>query len=288
MNAARVDFESPIAGALSPAQQAEADAAAKAQQQPNQTQQTQTPPAAPAAPERPAWLPEKFKDAEAMANAYKALEQKLGKPAEVKPETPPADPNAKPPTPEEKAAADKVAAEKAQSDKAAAEKTVGAEDLEAFNKEFSEKGALSEDSYAKLQAKGIPKHMVDAYIAGQQALGQQTLNEFYALAGGSKESYAEMAQWAVQNLSEGEIAAYNKATGDGGDAGVAKLAIQGLYTRFSQNQPPRNISARQSSAAHSNVKPFASTEEMTSAMQDARYSSDPGYREEVAARVAAM
>ena len=82
--------------------------------------------------------------------------------------------------------------------------------LEAFSNEFQETGALSDDSFAKLESAGIPRAYVEQYIAGLQAVQEASSKSLYDSVGGEK-SYNSMIEWASANYSEAEIDAYNKA-----------------------------------------------------------------------------
>jgi hypothetical protein len=217
---------------------------------------------------RPDYIPEKFWDGEKgqarveeLAKSYAELEQKFSKPPQGQTK-----PNEA--TPDEKAA------------QALADKGLNIVD---FQKEFDEKGALSEESYTKLSEKGIPKEMVDNYIAGQQALTEQFINTAYAIAGG-EEKYTAMKAWAGANLKPEELTAFNDAVTTGTPE-AAKLAIQGLaakYAAASGTDP--NLQHSGGPAASSNV--FRSWQEVTVAMSDSRYSNDPAYQKEVADKLA--
>ena len=95
--------------------------------------------------ERPSWLPEKFGSVEDMAKAYAELEARQSGKREAAPVEAPA------------VQADQAEAAKVLSDKGL--------DFGAFSNEFAESGELSEASYEKLAAAGLPKGMVDQYIA---------------------------------------------------------------------------------------------------------------------------
>ena len=278
----RVQFPSAPSGAKAPAPAATTPPAAG--DQPAAPAAAVTPPAT-AAPERPSWLPEKFKTPEDFAASYKALETKLGAPAAAAAPaavvTPPAatQPPAVVPTVVPPAAAPTTPTP------AEAAKVVGADEFKVYSQEFAEKGELSPDTFAKLEAKGIPKEMVQAYIQGQQLIAEQSLGTIYAEAGGSRETYVEMAQWADKNLPDAEKASFNTAV-ESSDLGVAKLAVQALYAKFKGEQPPVNItSSRQAAAAQSGLAPFASSQEMVAAMNDPRYAKDPAYRAQVRSRI---
>lgn len=220
-------------------------------------------------PERPDWLPEKFSTVEEMAEAYKQLESKLG------------------------AGGDKGSTEGGEGDtegantddQKAAEKAVedAGLDMDALTQEFQTDGELSEASLAKLEKAGISKDMVDAYVAGQMALAEQATQRVYARVGG-EETFKEMVSWAADNMTPEEIKAYNAAV-DSGDEGQINLALDGLSAKFkaSRGTKPNLIGGRKSSTG---TDTFQSTSELTSAMRDPRYKTDPAYRRAVEEKLA--
>lgn len=209
--------------------------------------------------ERPNWLPEKFKSPEEMAKAYAELESKLGKPAD-KPEDKPAE------TPDPSTATEDDAG------KALSERGL---DLTEFSNEFSEKGELSAESYEKLEKAGLTKDIVDQYIEGQKARASQYESTVKGEVGGD-EKYGQMVEWAKGNLSAGEISAFNKAVSSG-DVEQARLAVLGLSTKYSKangSEPQRTVGGGKASSGDV----FESTAQLTEAMKDPRYKSDPAYR----------
>lgn len=219
--------------------------------------------------DRPSWLPEKFKSPEDMAKAYAELESKIGKPAEPKadPETP-----AETPAPAEATPDD---AEKALSDRGL--------DLSKFSNEFSEKGELTPESYAELEKAGLTKDIVDQYIEGQKARATQYESSVKSEVGGD-ENYNQMVTWAKSNMSPQEITAFNNAVSSG-DVNQAKLAVLGLSTRYSSangSDPKRTIGGGKAGAQDT----FESTAQLTEAMRDPRYKSDPAYRNAVQTKLA--
>lgn len=220
--------------------------------------------------DRPKWLPEKFKSAEDMAKAYAELESKMGKPAEPKadPETPPADT----PPPAEATPDD--------ANKALSERGL---DMAEFSREFAEKGELSPESFAKLEQAGISKDTVNQYIEGQKALANQYESSVKSEVGGD-ENYTQMVTWAKANMSTEEITAFNNAVSSG-DVNQAKLAVLGLSTRYSSangSDPKRTIGGGKAGAQDA----FESTAQLTEAMRDPRYKSDPAYRNAVQTKLA--
>lgn len=215
--------------------------------------QQQTQPAA----DRPSWLPEKFDSPEKFAASYAELEAKLGAQSE-QPTTP---------TPEQAAEAAKSAGF----------------DMAALQSEYTTNGSLSADTYTKLEAAGFDKAAVDGYIAGQEALAANFRSSVLDSAGG-EEAYGAMVQWASTNMSDSEIDAYDRAVSSG-DIDGAKMAVAALKARFTEanGSEPNLLNGGNSDGADGDV--FRSVPELTAAMRDPRYASDPAYRADVEAKV---
>jgi len=220
------------------------------------------------APVRPAHVPEKFwnpetgaVDTEAWAKSYTELEQKQsqGKPAEAQ---------------------EAGAAKPADSQEAAAAEALESKGLsmDAFTAEFAQNGTLSADSYKALEAAGLPKAMVDGYIAGQQALASQARAQGLEAAGG-EEQFNAMAAWAKAGLNPGELAAYNEAVTNG-SMDQMKLAVAGLRARYeaANGREPQLLGG---SGANAGAAGYGSTAEMVKDMSDPRYQKDPAFRKAV-------
>lgn len=218
--------------------------------------------------ERPQWLPEKFKTPEDLAKAYAELESKIGKQPEKAPEDKPQD------------LPDPTKATDAEVDKTLADRGLNLAD---FSAEFAEKGELSPESYKKLEAAGIDKNTVDLYIEGQKALAVQFETSVKAEVGGD-ETYAQMVDWAKSNLSPSEINAFNAAVSSGNidQAKLAVLGLQARYTSVNGSEPKKVIGGKASTTADV----FESTAQLTAAMRDPRYKTDPAYRADVQAKLA--
>lgn len=225
-------------------------------------------PAPAAGDPRPTWLPEKFKTAEEFAKSYGELEAKLGQKPADSTTTTPASPNI-PTTPQQV----KDAAQKA------------GIDLAALSQEYVTNGnKLTAESLKMLNDKGIPQSSIDNYIVGVQANASAIVSEITAVAGGSKE-LSTIYQWAEANLPKEEIEAYNSIM-DGGNKIASKLAFEGLYSRFrtASGKDPSLVSG-DSTPATTGVKPFESSAQITEAMRNPKYESDPAYRDEVYKRM---
>lgn len=216
---------------------------------------------------RPDWLPEKFKSPEEMASAYKALESKLGSKAPESADT-------TPPT-------DNV--ETAKPDEVAEELTARGLDFSTFSDEFAANGSLSDESYDKLEAKGISRSMVDQYIAGQRAQAAAYEGEIKQSIGGAEE-FDAMVSWAQSNVSDADLKSYNKAVSSG-DPSAARLAVKGMYAQFkdSRGSEPNLLKGANGTAA-SDL--YESVQQMTKDMKDPLYKTDPAFRRKVEAKIA--
>lgn len=239
-------------------------------------------PNAPAAAKEGDLILGKFKSQDDLVKAYTELEKKLG---QGKPEAKPEDkPAAKPEANAEAKPEDKPQ-DKPEANPNDAAKALEGKGLDytAFSAEYSEKGELSADSYAKLEKAGIPRDMVDAYIAGQKALADRARAEVFEVAGG-EDNYAAAIEWAKANMSDADKAAYNKVV-NGGDLNATKIAVQGLIARFraAEGQEP-NLLGGDAVSGDSDV--YTSWAQITQDMAKPEYNSDPAYRKRVEQKVA--
>ena len=215
---------------------------------------------------KPEGIPDKFYDAEtgkvdydSMAKSYNELEKKQSGKPEVEP-----------PVEEPKTADEAV--EKA------------GLDMGKLTEEYDTNEGLTDDSYAALEAAGIPKATVDQYIQGQKALVSQAQNEAYSLTDG-KEGYEAMSGWAKANLSAEELSNYNTQV-NSPNSKVREMAIRGLHAQFSADSGDGKPLVHGNNSATGNTGGFGSRAQMVAAMQDSKYQSDPAYRAEVEAKVA--
>lgn len=204
---------------------------------------------------RPEWLPEKFNSPEELAKSYNELQSKLAQPEEE--------------STEEKA----TETEDANINSAISSATT----------EFEEKGELTDASYKALAEAGIPKEFVDAYVAGQTAVADTESLKVMETVGG-QEQYQAMSEWAMENLSETELGAYNEMV-ESGSMEQAQMAVAGLHARYTSSGAA-GVNLAQGGTSGVGIKPFNSAAQVTEAMRDRRYSTDPAYRKEVEQRLA--
>lgn len=159
-------------------------------------------------------------------------------------------------------------------------------DFSKLESEFAKSGNLSEETYTMLNDKGIPKEIVQQFIAGQQARTIAIRNEILQSVGG-EEKYTEMVVWAKNNLSDSEINSYNKAMNTN-DKGIIDLAVNGLKAKYieANGKAPKLVSGKSPSSANtSSLQPFKSMQQYIEAMKDSRYQKDSVYRDEVYKRL---
>jgi hypothetical protein len=211
----------------------------------------------------------KYKTPADLEKAYKELEKKLGapKPDAAKPDA--AKPDAVKPGTTPEGIAEGVVAE-------------AGLDMTTLSTEFAEKGELSAESLAKLAKVGIPKEMVDDYIAGQEARAVAQVGKVHALVGGEAE-YKTLLTWAAANVSEADKAVFNKHIN--GDFDSQRLVVEALHGKYikATGSAPKIISGE---ATPPSTSGYESRAQMTADMSDPRYAKDPAFRAKVEQKVA--
>jgi hypothetical protein len=155
------------------------------------------------------------------------------------------------------------------------------ESLNTFFEEYGTKGALSEDSYGQLEAMGLGKDVVDAFIEGRQAIEARERNALLEVVGG-EEKYKSMSEWASANYSDEQLEAFNSAM-NAGDTRLAQMAMRTLKSDYTEANGTSNALTGQKGGDNSDV--FRSNAELTVAMADPRYSRDAAYRADVEAKL---
>lgn len=204
--------------------------------------------------ERPEWLPEKFSDAQELAKAYSELEKKF---------------SSNEPSKEEE---QKLVETNQQTENT----------LEPFYQEYSEKGELSEKSYADLAKLGLDKNIVDGYIAGQKAIADNEVKMVHDTVGG-EENYSKMVEWAKTNLSDNELEAFN-STLDTGTIDQVRFAVQAIASRAGISGEAKSEMIQGETETIPDA--FESVAQVTEAMNDPRYDKDPAYRASVEKKIA--
>lgn len=226
---------------------------------------------------RPDHIPEKFWDPvkgearwDDLAKSYAELEKTRGaKPAET-----PADPAANP--------ADTPADPKIERKVDEPNPVTAA--VESLSKAYTENGGKVDDAQiAALEALGLPKQTIDTYFAGLQALQTVAMQDIHRVAGG-EEAFNAASAWAAQptGLNDQDLAYYNANIDD-----PAKRAqtVEWLMGKYNAARPSegRLVSGAVPSATSGDV--FTSQTQVTDAMSDRRYATDPAFRQSVAEKL---
>jgi len=217
--------------------------------------------------EYPEWIPEKYRNGtvedamKATAEGYKALESKLGKP--------------------DGTTSDTGSTSEDESGDEGDDNSVSMRDVE---QEFLEDGKVSKATYDAMEAKGISKDVIDGYLAGQQAIANQRVTKVHEAVGG-EEKYGDMLKWASENWTSEEITAFDN-TMKGVDDAAIMLAVRGLKAVYNEANPadPNLVTGESGKVAAGGS--FESSAQMTEAMRDPRYATDPAYRKEVEQKLA--
>ncbi len=155
-------------------------------------------------------------------------------------------------------------------------------DYNGLGEYYLEHGSLTEQHYTDLASKGIPKEMVDAYLVGQQAVAQKTVDQAYNLVGG-KEKYDAMMAWARANKSEEDLDKFD-GTLAGESAGVMTAVKAMSQDYFKAVGTDGNLILGDNANLTGEV--FADQDAVVAAMSDPRYQTDSAYRQSVIAKLA--
>jgi hypothetical protein len=151
-------------------------------------------------------------------------------------------------------------------------------DFDALAAEYDKSGALSEDSLKALEKAGYPKPMVDAYLAGLDALADRYVQEVKNLAGG-EENYARLIQF-IGSQPQNVIDGFNAAIQTGNIAQI-QLALAGIQAQMTAAYGTSNPSVMAGAQGAGTPTGYQTTDEMTKDMSDPRYQTDPAFTQEV-------
>ena len=201
----------------------------------------------------------KFKDAEALEQAYIELQKKLGEnngEEELRDEAP----------------TEEVKEEEAEEPDL----------LESAYSEFNEKGELSDETMQKLTSMDS-KELIQAYMESQsmdrgREMTPAEVETVYKAAGG-QEQYGRMMEWATSSLPEATVNAYNNVV-DRGDPAAIQLALAGIAAAYRDTFGSEGTTLTGKPAVNKQDV-FRSQAEVVQAMSDPRYDRDPAYRQDV-------
>ena len=217
----------------------------------------------------------KYKDAESLEKAYIELQKKLGE--DGKEEAPQA---------EDQGEAEDVLPEESQED--SPQLSPSAEVILSASEEFEDSGNLSEDTLAKF-GQMSSQDLVKAYMEVQKSMpdnieteandiSDAQVNDIKNAAGG-EEAYANMVNWATDNLDQQSKTAFDEII-NSGSVDAIKLAVSGLKSQY--NNAVGYEGKMVTGKAPVNTKDvYRSQAELVRAMSDPRYDNDPAYRQDV-------
>lgn len=155
-------------------------------------------------------------------------------------------------------------------------------DTDALEQEFAKNGKLSEESYADLEAKGIPRAMVDNYIAGRQASADIVTMKAHAAAGG-EDAFKAMVDWAGQNFTEEQAKAFNDGVmGSTDDAVKAVESLKAAYVEANGKEP----SLVQGDNEPVTADVYESRAQLTADINNPLYKKDSAFRKKVEQKLA--
>ena len=151
-------------------------------------------------------------------------------------------------------------------------------DFDALAAEYDKDGALSAESLTALEKAGYPKAVVDAYLAGLDALADRYVQEIKNLAGG-EENYARLIQF-IGSQPQNVIDGFNAAIQTGNIAQI-QLALAGVQAQMTAAYGTSNPSVMAGAQGAGTPTGYQTTAEMTKDMSDPRYQTDPAFTQEV-------
>ena len=209
----------------------------------------------------------KFKDAEALEQAYIELQKKLGeKNSEETNE----------PEETEEVRDEETSSEEVESSPSEAL-------LTSASAEWYEKGELSEETMNNLKALSS-EELLSTYMKLQQAPAQTPdltdaeVSQIKQTVGG-EEQYASIMEWTAENLPSQYSEAFNNVV-ERGNAIEIQMALAGLQQQYELNNG-REGNLRTGKTVVEKADIFRSQAEVIQAMQDPRYDRDPAYRADV-------
>lgn len=217
----------------------------------------------------------KFKSAEDLEKAYKELQKKLG---------------------EAKGESDEDSTDGEQADGQADEQESTEEEgspvvdlLTKASNEFYEGDTISEETLNSLKELSS-EELVNAYVEMQKTanvpkpISTDQADALIETVGG-KEGYNQTLQWAADNLTSEEVAAYDQVINTGSLEAV-RFAMQALSLRAKYEGGFEGTQVSGKAVKSQGPKGFKSQAELARAIGDRRYQTDPAYRLEIQERLA--
>jgi len=217
-----------------------------------------------AAADQQQMLAGKFKDAEALEQAYIELQKKLG---------------------EQDGVQEQELREQEDSSEEEVEVSPAAELITNASQMYAETGELTPEVMEQFNSMSSAD-LVSAYMemqgnlptAPDTDLTDAEVNQIKNYAGG-EEGYTQLMQWSGENLDQADVEAFDQLV-DSGNARLIKLAVAGLKAEMEKSVGYEGEMAT-GRAPRQQVDVFRSQAEVVEAMSDPRYDRGPAYRQDV-------
>ena len=158
----------------------------------------------------------------------------------------------------------------------------------AMNDHFYENdGTLTPEMYDELNEAGFSDETIDAYLGGLRnqlgyddagsSLDDSEIADIKNIAGG-EQGYADVVQWASENLPAEDIEAFDEVINTANEAAV-RFAVKALVGQYEDavGRTPDLVTGKQSSTGQA----YRSMAEVVRDMSDPRYDTDDAYRLDV-------
>lgn len=153
--------------------------------------------------------------------------------------------------------------------------------MELAAKAYNETGDISEEAYVALEAQGITREYAQQYAVGLKAQAELAEVKTYAEVGG-QDKYTAIKAWADTNFTPAQKATFNEAMQGDLETFLGQVrTMKQLYEASQGRAPAARIDVNGGSNTATPVAMFRSEAEVTKAMSDPRYASDPAYRKDV-------
>ena len=217
-----------------------------------------------AAADQQQMLAGKFKDAEALEQAYIELQKKLG---------------------EQDGNVNLEEETDAGTEEEEVEVSPAASLISEASTMYAETGELTSEVMEQFNSMSSAD-LVNAYIEMQgnlpttpsPDLTDAEVNQIKNYAGG-EEGYTQLMQWSGENLDQADVEAFDSLV-DSGNARLIKLAVAGLKAEMEKSVGFEGAMAT-GRAPRQQADVFRSQSEVVAAMSDPRYDRDPAYRNDV-------
>jgi hypothetical protein len=215
----------------------------------------------------------KYKDAEQLEKAYIELEKKLG--SDGKEET--------------KAENEQEEVLQETPEESTEELSPTAQLITSASDEYDTNGQLTPETLNQLSSMSS-KDLVEAYMQLQANQPDTEVSEVADItdaqvaeiknSAGGEEAYAQMTEWASNNLAPNEVEAFDNII-NSGSADAIRLAVNGVRAQYEKANGYEGRMLTGKPPAEQNRDVFRSQAELVRAMSDPKYDDDPAYRQDV-------